>query len=344
MCICDRSNGSALADRRRVSVHCFLFPCIDDRSSVRLIHRKVFDLVFPVIGSIQSYAIAGSNAIRKKFHFDSCRAHAVLVVGIVPGLLNGRFCLFRREIIGVCDRCVCCSVCCISSRVAGRNYLFPGINDLGSVRILGKACYLSRPVLGCLQFHRSCGCSVDKEIYRDLIRALAELVIGIDPFFSDLQIDSLRCTSICDRCLCSGRSIIRYCVSGRSSDFFPRIFVFVSVYIILRQICLGSSPKTGRCQSDRLTIRHIVLQELNLHRSRTFAVLVVIVIPCLRDLRRCSFNGKVIAIRDRCDKACRINSAAHRVSCRNGFFPSVCDRFSAFVDRKIVLCVLPGIT
>ena len=278
-CMCIRKYSVSYRSGRYGSISCNgrLDPLISDQSTLVIELRKSIQFCRPVITVIQNN-VQEVDIILSKRNRQVLRAHAILVIIVVPDLGDLHRCFFKRNIICIFDRRRCSERRVICLRVALRHiFLGPGIVDQNAVTILRKTADRCRPVVTGVQFDRI----PVSEGHNDLCRALAGGIVKVYPLFRHRGRGGLRCVGVCDRCRSiryrSCRAVSRRVICYR--HFFPCIDVFGSS-VILWKICCRVCPVIGIIKSSSIDLVSILFKDHH-NFSRTLSILVIGIVPVL---------------------------------------------------------------
>ena len=211
---------------------------------------------------------------------------------------------------------LCFGSCC---RILRDSYFGPFVSDLSAVFILVqiRCCFL--PAVSVVKRKRHEVSRILLQNYSDICRTLSILIIIVIPYFLNGKGDLFRCVCICEYS-------ISYC-SGRygSISGYSRLYPFIgdqgTLIVELRESIQCCRPVIALVQSNRHEVS-IVLSENDRQILRTQTILVICVIPDLRDLHRGLFNCNIVRIRDRrictCRRRCLL-IVGLRVAGRHGF-------------------------
>ena len=147
---------------------------------------------------------------------------------------------------------------------------------------------------------------------------------------------------VLDRCLRTVRCIVGQRVTGRYGNLFPCIRIRVSTCVKLRKIRLLICPAGSFGEHYGRSASDTVLEKLNLNFCRALSVIVITVIPDLRDLCGRSLYREVVGISNRC-KSTSVIGIGIRIVRRNLFLPLVSDLSTILIDREIIDLVFPAV-
>ena len=172
--------------------------------------------------------------------------------------------------------------------------------------------------------------------------ALAKLIVKVAPCFCDLQIHHFGRMRVRDLCLRAIRDIAALSVIRRQTDLLPSVLILLAACVILRKIRLRIGPSGSRCEHHGRSACDTILEKLYFQFCRALAVVVIIVIPYLRDFGGRSLGREIVGIGDRC-KSTSVIGIGIRIVRRNLFLPLVSDLSTVLIDREIFDLIFPAV-
>ena len=283
------------------------------------IFRQICHCGSPVVGSTQRYFNSAGQR-----HGQAFRTFAVLVTRVIPDLHDRRFRFHRR--MAVRQRSQSIFNTCTGQFIACRRFAFgPGVADLRSVILIHRKIFDDcGPAVRVGQRNF---CPVG-ECHGQRCGTDPVLVIAVIPDLPDFRFGQFRRMAVGDgrdRTIDGG---IRQCITCRQSAFRPDVCNFLTVRV-LRQ--------TGDCGSPAVRLierKFRSVGQCHGQAFRTYAVLVIRVIPDLHD-RRFRFL-RCMAVRQRSQSI--FNTCTGQfIACRRfAFGPGVADlRSVILIHRKI---------
>ena len=203
--------------------------------------------------------------------------------------------------------------------ILSNSLLFPCVNDLTAGFVLVQIRDSIRPVIAVIECGTGDLGSILLQDNFNTGRTFSVLVVIVIPVFDYRERDLFR--RMCIR---------KYSVSYRSGRYgsisgYSRLYPFIgdqgTLIVELRESIQCCRPVIALVQSNRHEVS-IVLSENDRQILRTQTILVICVIPDLRDLHRGLFNCNIVRIRDRrictCRRRCLL-IVGLRVAGRHGF-------------------------
>ena len=270
--------------RQRIAVrYTVLRPGVGDRLAITL-QRQVVDRRRPFVRRVQRHGPNHRLAVLQ-LHAQARRAHAVLVVVVVPDLPDCRGGLSGR--VAVRQRRDCAVHAGFRQRITLRQAaLGPGVADFRAVCILRQAGDRRAPAVRLVQRHFL----TVRQCHRQACRTLAVLVIVVVPDLLDRRFCRLRRMLVRQRRDRAFGAVARQRIAGGFIVLSPGIDDLYAA-CILRQIGNRLCPIVLRVQRHGLDLRRTVHQ-LHAQARWTLAVLVIVVVPDLLDRRFCRLRGK----------------------------------------------------
>ena len=168
--------GGVAGDRGLIARNGILLHRIDDGGAL-FVRIQIGEVALPAVGRVEGERFAGDLlAVGQQPDGDFIRAHAVLVVRVVPDLFHGHGGRLGR--VGVGD-----GKAVYGSGITGHRILGDGVYDLLSVFVFGQTGEAARPVVGRVEGERFAGdlLAVGQQPDGDFIRAHAVLVVRVVP-------------------------------------------------------------------------------------------------------------------------------------------------------------------
>ena len=241
----------------------------------------------PLIFCVQRYWFSVILSVRFQLHLHTFRSLSVLIVRIIPCLRNRYTRLSRRvavrDVVATDLRRI---ICDLILRYCIRDLLSRCILRQIRERILPPVFFCNSLAF----FHLS----IRKKVHRDRFRSLSVLIVCIIPRLCSTDTRRLRCMPVryrevsCFSCYYSR-------VTRNLCFLFHRVSDVLTVLLQIK-VCPRIGPLISCVQRYRFSMVLSVRFQLHLHTLRSLSVLIIHIIPRLRDtdarLSRC------VAVRD----------------------------------------------
>ena len=266
----------------------------------RVLSNRVFDhlavgllvqlipAVAPVVGGAQLDGL-DDIAVRQQVHRHIIRTIAILVILVVPDLQNLHFGLF--DLVRVRDCVGECTVFGLGDGCVILVYLVLGyrVDDILAFGFLVQLRPVVAPAVLLAQLDRINDLAVCQQVHCYVVRAVAILVVRVAPDLLDLHFGLFGLMAVRYRVgegtvssLIDLRGVLRHFVLGhRVVDFLAR-----GLLVQLRPAVAPLVLLAQRDGVDDLTVR----QQVDRYVFRTVAILVVLVVPDLRDIHHSLFS------------------------------------------------------
>ena len=232
-------------------------------------------------------------SIRFQLHLHASRSLSILVVRIIPRLCNRYTRLSRR--VAVCD-----VVTFYRRRIISNFILCYCVLDLLSILIFRQVLELILPPIRFCNSLAFFHLSICKKVYRDRCRSLSVLIVCIVPRLCSADLGRLRRVAVCYREI--PRLSCHLSLVTRNLGYLFHCVSDILTVLLQIKVCPGVCPLPFAAQRYRVSMFYSIRFQLHLHTLRSLSILIIRIVPRLRDrdaccLRcRCIPNSQLVAI------------------------------------------------